>query len=85
MSFLKQHGSSDINEVIKTVLNFLFFYGKILHAQKAQKEYKTPKDSFKLFVYFLFMIRLYTHKKHKKITRHQKAPIDSLKHFVFFG
>ena len=32
---------SNINEVIRAVLNFLFlffFYEKILHAQKAQKE-----------------------------------------------
>ena len=32
--------SSNINEVIRAVLNFLFiffFYEKILHAQKAQK------------------------------------------------
>ena len=45
--------SSIINEVIRPVL--IFFYDKILHAQKAQKEYKAPKvpkDSFKLFIYF---------------------------------
>ena len=31
-------GSSNINEVIRAVLNFLFvFYEKILHAQKTQK------------------------------------------------
>ena len=29
----------------------LFFYDKILHAQKTQKEYKAPKDSFKLFIF----------------------------------
>ena len=45
--------SSNINEVIRPVLNFLlfFFYDKILHAQKARKEYKAPKDSFKLFIF----------------------------------
>ena len=32
--------SSNINDVIKAVLNFFFFYKKISHAQKAQK---TPK------------------------------------------
>ena len=32
--------SSNINDVIKTVLNFLFFYEKILHAPKAQKTQK---------------------------------------------
>ena len=37
--------SSNMNKVIKTVLNFLllFFHDRILCAQKAQKEYKTPK------------------------------------------
>ena len=30
-------GSSNINEVIRAVLNFFFFYEKILRAQKAQK------------------------------------------------
>ena len=34
--------SSNINEVIKAVLNFLFFYEKISHASKAPK---TPKIS----------------------------------------
>ena len=39
--------SSNINEVIRTILNFLFFffYEKILHAQKAQKEHKAQKAS----------------------------------------
>ena len=31
-----------VNEVIRTVLNFLFFYEKILRAQKEQKAQKTP-------------------------------------------
>ena len=36
--------SSDINEVIKTLLNFLlFFYVKILHAPKAPKSLKSTK------------------------------------------
>ena len=35
--------SSNINEVIRTVLNLLFFYGKILHAQKAPKAPKAQK------------------------------------------
>ena len=38
--------SSNINEVIRSVLNF-FFHDKILHAQKAQKEYKAPKSTKK--------------------------------------
>ena len=42
--------SSNINEVIKTVLNFLFFfYEKILHAlestKKHQKHQKAPKST----------------------------------------
>ena len=40
--------SSNINEVIRAVLNFFFFfYEKILHArkvQKAQKAQKAPKS-----------------------------------------
>ena len=38
--------SSNINEVIRAVLNFLlfsFFYEKILHAQKTQKDHKAQK------------------------------------------
>ena len=36
--------SSNINEVIRTVLNFFFFfYGKILHALKAPKAQKAQK------------------------------------------
>ena len=35
---------SNKNEIIMSVLNFLFFYNKILHAQKAQKEYKALKN-----------------------------------------
>ena len=37
--------SSNINEVINTVLNFLFFYDKILQAQKAQKAPKSTKST----------------------------------------
>ena len=37
--------SSDINEVVKTVLNFLlFFYVKILHAPKSTKKFKKHKS-----------------------------------------
>ena len=36
--------SSNINEVIRAVLNF-FFYEKILHAQKAQKAPKSTKNT----------------------------------------
>ena len=46
--FVEKHrkigfSSSNINEVIKAVLNFLisFFYEKILHAQKEQKAQRT--------------------------------------------
>ena len=31
------------------------------------------------------MIRFYTHKKHKKNTRHQKVPKDSFKLFIFYN
>ena len=38
----------------KIVWNFLFFYhDKTLHAEKVQKEYKVPKDSFKLFIFLV--------------------------------
>ena len=38
--------SSNINEFIRAVLNFLFsFYEKILHAQKAQKAPKSTKST----------------------------------------
>ena len=41
---LPVHTSSNINEVIKTVLNFLlFFYEKILHAPKSTKSIKSTK------------------------------------------
>ena len=37
--------SSNINEVIRAVLNFLlFFYKKILHAQKIIKKYKKAQE-----------------------------------------
>ena len=39
--------SSNINEVIVSVLNFFFFHDKILHEQKAQKEYKALKSTKK--------------------------------------
>ena len=40
------HKSSNINEVIKAVLNFLFFfYEKILHALKAPKAPKALKGT----------------------------------------
>ena len=61
--------SSNINEVIRIVLNFLiFFYENMLHAQKAQKNNKKHKKHKK-------NIRHRRHKKHKK---HQKAP-ESIK------
>ena len=44
------------------------FFNKILHPQKAQKEYKAPKvpkDSLKLFIYLFFF--------HDKILHTQKA------------
>ena len=63
--------SSIINEVTRPVLNF--FYDKILHAQKAQKEYKAPSvpnDSFKLFIYFFFHKILHA----QKALKEYKAP-----------
>ena len=53
--------SSNINEVIRAVLNFLlFFYEKILHAPKSTKStkqhQKAPKSTKK-------------HKKHKNATK----------------
>ena len=37
------HISSNINEVIRALLNSLFFYEKISHAPKALKAPKAPK------------------------------------------
>ena len=37
--------SSNINEVIRPVLNFFFFHDKILHVQKAQKDFKALKST----------------------------------------
>ena len=37
--------SSNVNEVIKAVLNFLFFYEKILHALKVPKAQKSTKST----------------------------------------
>ena len=34
-----------IKKYQKIVLNFFFFFYKILHVQKAQKEYKAPKST----------------------------------------
>ena len=49
--------SSNINEVIRPVLNFLFFFhNKILLAQKTQKEFKALKST----------------KKHQKAQKAQK-------------
>ena len=40
------HNSSNINELIRAVLNpLLFFYEKILHAQKAQKRNKAKAQN----------------------------------------
>ena len=41
--------SSNVNEVIRTILNS-FFYEKILHAQKAQNAYKQTKIKKTAFV-----------------------------------
>ena len=40
---MEQFLSSNINEVIKAVLNPFFFYEKILHALRAPKPPKAPK------------------------------------------
>ena len=62
--------SSNINEAIRTILNF-FFYKKILHAQKAQNAYKQTKINkgsvfIRLQNIFIFFTKIfYTHKKHK--------------------
>ena len=39
----KMNFSSNINEVIRAILNALFFYKKILHAPKARKAPKSTK------------------------------------------
>ena len=37
--------SSNINEVIRAVLNFFFFYEKILHTPKSIKKHKSTKST----------------------------------------
>ena len=54
----RKYLSTNINEVIRAVLNFLFFYVKILHAQKSTKRHKKHKKA----------------KKAKKVQKVQKAP-----------
>ena len=48
--FIQANISSNINEVIRAILNpFFFFYKKISHTQKAQnafKRIKTKKEAF---------------------------------------
>ena len=47
-AFNEFNKSSNINEIIKAVLNFVFFfffYEKISHAQKALKSTKRHKDT----------------------------------------
>ena len=54
---LIENPSSNINEVIKTVLNFLFFLRKeFTRTKKHQKAQKAPKSTKK-------------HKKHKNATK----------------
>ena len=61
--------SSNINEIIKTVLNILFILWydflqtKSTKRIQSTKRYQRHKDSFKLF---FFMIRFYTHKTTKR-------------------
>ena len=57
----RKYLSTNINEVIRAVLNFLFFYVKILHAQKSTKRHKKHKKAKKA-------------KKAKKVQKVQKAP-----------
>ena len=52
--YLKQYkpslnASSNINEVIRQVLNFFFFYGKISQVQKSTKKYKKALKSTKKY------------------------------------
>ena len=69
--------SSNINEVIKTVLNllfiYLFFYEKISQAQKSTKKYKKHQRHKK-------------HKNHKKATRekHKNVFVNFLKSKLIF-
>ena len=42
----KHSDSSNINEVIRAVLNFFFFYEKILHAPKALKAQEAQKRKY---------------------------------------
>ena len=68
--------SSSINEVIRAVLNFLlFFYEKILHAQKAQKnkKHKKHKMNTKGIKGTKSTKKHHKHHKHWKHIKAQKA------------
>ena len=54
----RKYLSTNINKVVRAVLKFLFFYVKILHAQKDTKRHKKHKKA----------------KKAKKVQKVQKAP-----------
>ena len=53
----KMNFSSNINEVIRAVLNSFFFYKKISHAPKSTKSNKSTKK----------------HQRHKKAQKHNQA------------
>ena len=74
---LQTVGSSIVNEVIGVILDFfiIFFYDKISHAQKAQKDAykqkKLKKTSKKKLLIHLFMS--YAFYAHKKCLRRRKS------------
>ena len=80
--------SSNINEVIRIVLNslFIFFYEEILHAQKKKKTQKAQKANKRLSLRCFYTPKkykkqtsdfrldvFYAHKNHKKQKKHKKA------------
>ena len=62
----KMNFSSNINEVIRAVLNFLlFFYEEISHAQISIKKHKKAQKSTK------------TYKKAPKVQKHNQAKVQN--------
>ena len=82
--------SSNINEVIKTVLNFLFFYEKDFtrtkRIQGTKKHQKTVLNL--LFIYFYDKIlhaqKAQKNTRHQKVPKAQKAP-NVLTHVITFA
>ena len=66
--------SSNINEVIKTVLNFLFFYEKDFTRTKRIQGTKKHQKTVLNLLFIYFYDKILHAQKAQKNTRHQKVP-----------